>query len=1649
MKKILKYFLFIIYLLDFGSQIEAKPVPPGSGEGDVPANILILIDSSASMKRRINNRDSVAGVTEAVYDSGGNIIANQVRTLGLVKFSSSGSRDRDYNNERAKYTGNVTHSCLATFTPASTAGAYTTEIRNTTARHSNNAVSATGVTTDDTTLTNENLIFFRSKDAHLINAGAVVGISEDGQNCRFFLEMGFRVMTFDIISIGGEHIIFASGQEFGGRNGIFRTFNIDAAELGPLQNHGTGATSGRIMTRTERSTVDSTASWYYLPQGDIYGYELESTGNNYQIAGGTRRYQDVWRRANLDTQLAPASAIDISPDDDDIMYVVSHRRHVLQKLELTTNTTYTVLARAGTGRRSRAMNVEASGSLTANRVRLNRPFGVTVTSSRILVTSAASATIDEFNEDLFNSTNRDTAWLQQMGGGRLTRWTGVKKAMAAILSDSTLTTGAHFGYGHWNAGEHGGNRDAAQGGRRCHRGHDTCNYWTSWTDGINPDTLLPSHSYGRSTQCNRDHCLDVAISGEGYRRILGELMPRGLAWGTDAKAFSQMAKAYFEIGGDDHPYDATSECQLNYVIVIGDGEMMNVDEAKTDIEDLRSMENPVKTIFVAYGGGISTRGLGKFDELAVSGSCAGGIEGDDNGCEATIIADTPAALKSEITARIRQILAERLSFTAPSITATVQEGGSLYQAQFEYEQYGEWKGTILRKTLRPDGSVNHVITDSGPNWSAAVEVWKQAGPAGTDDERNIWTAMGVDAPYLGNWDNFHEDNIVQVSDLFAELEYSVPDYHNTTSHCTTVGADGSHDDEIGLINFVRGVDYFDYDGDCNILGETGIDEVRDHVLGDIYHSQLIEIGAPDASTTFSSTNDESYFRSKNNYQGFAAKLANRPSIVYAGSNSGLLHAFSAGGDLVFNADGSIDHTATGTDTVRGGTELWAFMPPFIAALLPTIISPALDGTVDASKSIVGGAEDAGGSNSIFGVDGSPVVHDVFIQGYDGSDGGNYESSKSWHTLLFIPYGRGGAGFSVLDVTYPLIEDGQGPVHMFSVYNDAINSQVLIADRDGTIIRRPYNQTSVSIGDSLEADIADTNFAEAIDADGGSDTDVSTAQDAIAVCQRNADADAATPSFTGPFYTDGTASCYIGTSFTFEMGEMEDLKADGKTIPKSSLRVTERIGGTMQVVDFDRAEYVDGQVILYFTTDRVYNPRGPGTVTISGEDKVIPEGNEFNISTSCVANRGIDEKFDYSQLGETWSAPRIFRIPSWESGLSGDMANDKYVAAFGAGMGNISLCAGNAFFIVDLEAGLDNLPYNPGEIYAAEINSGPITIVDTDPGGIFTTDGLVETVNGSDIGNALAASPVIITPETAFNIPWRGAMVYINDMEGKITKINLTNSDEYGARMFEQTTLFRLDASTSNARHSFFQMDAGVGLDTNDFWLFGGTGNFNDIGGATATMDNILYGVKDPHYPYFKSLNEVEIPLESEGGEFINLAHLGANNAKGIEDAAVCSNVTGDNEGIKCPTSEQLAWVIHLGEVDGISPTQTDGSGNIVTQNTFRKLSAAPTIFKGKVYYPIYEPPGGASKCNIGNAFICVADDECGTNASHLLTKGEAPDGKKCKFVREGILSELVIFGDKLFANVAGPKEDARTLYSVLAATGDVSKSRGSWRETGF
>ena len=52
MIRTLKFLLFL-FLLTTTSNVNSKPVPPGAGDGDVAANILFLVDSSASMGRWI------------------------------------------------------------------------------------------------------------------------------------------------------------------------------------------------------------------------------------------------------------------------------------------------------------------------------------------------------------------------------------------------------------------------------------------------------------------------------------------------------------------------------------------------------------------------------------------------------------------------------------------------------------------------------------------------------------------------------------------------------------------------------------------------------------------------------------------------------------------------------------------------------------------------------------------------------------------------------------------------------------------------------------------------------------------------------------------------------------------------------------------------------------------------------------------------------------------------------------------------------------------------------------------------------------------------------------------------------------------------------------------------------------------------------------------------------------------------------------------------------------------------------------------------------------------------------------------------------------------------------------------------------------
>ncbi|MAF32536.1 MAG: hypothetical protein CL941_00970 [Desulfobacter sp.] len=230
-------------------------------------------------------------------------------------------------------------------------------------------------------------------------------------------------------------------------------------------------------------------------------------------------------------------------------------------------------------------------------------------------------------------------------------------------------------------------------------------------------------------------------------------------------------------------------------------------------------------------------------------------------------------------------------------------------------------------------------------------------------DRKIWT-VGKNVPFDLN--NFTTANLSALKCLLYE------------------GSSTCYEDEdaILLINFVRGLDSYDE-------GKDGLTtDERSWKLGDIYHSEFDLVGAPyqDASDT-ADENSQAYYRYEKGYEAFKTKHQNRRKVIYAGGNDGMLHAFD----------------------YKTGEELWAFIPP---ALLPRL------------REMVAGK--ANTSNSIYGVDGSPRVWDVYYGG-------------SWKTLLMCGLRGGGKSYFALDVTDP-----DAPAHLFSFTNDPDDQRIIVS-----------------------------------------------------------------------------------------------------------------------------------------------------------------------------------------------------------------------------------------------------------------------------------------------------------------------------------------------------------------------------------------------------------------------------------------------------------------------------------------------------------------------------------------------------------------------------------------------------------------------------
>ena len=105
----------------------------------------------------------------------------------------------------------------------------------------------------------------------------------------------------------------------------------------------------------------------------------------------------------------------------------------------------------------------------------------------------------------------------------------------------------------------------------------------------------------------------------------------------------------------------------------------------------------------------------------------------------------------------------------------------------------------------------------------------------------------------------------------------------------------------------------------------------------------------------------------------------------------------------------------------------------------------------------------------------------------------------------------------------------------------------------------------------------------------------------------------------------------------------------------------------------------------------------------------------------------------------------------------------------------------------------------------------------------------------------------------------------------------------------------------------------------------------------------------------------------------------------------------------------------------------------------QKVTAGSTIDKDRVYFPLYEPTTVANVCKTGKAILGQYDTKCGT--STIFTLGT------------GVLSKVVVQGDKLYIGISGEAEDKGKFTSkdnlITAesdAEGDGAIKLEGWKE---
>jgi type IV pilus assembly protein PilY1 len=393
------------------------------------------------------------------------------------------------------------------------------------------------------------------------------------------------------------------------------------------------------------------------------------------------------------------------------------------------------------------------------------------------------------------------------------------------------------------------------------------------------------------------------------------------------------------------------------------------------------------------------------------------------------VANSAQELTDTLTQTVLEIVERSTAFSAatvPSSRTAFSDG--LFVASFiPRTAFGNWEGHLEAYRITPDLEV--VGVDNQPSidstgtfiepknyfWDAADSILNQAA-------RTLYT----------NVSGSRMDFTQATTDYTAFGITAGSPSPEWNSYPYDLSGPSKTDEELAddLVSYVYGVDSYDEDRDADSA------ELRDYVLGDLFHSNPIVIGPPPFSL-----NDEDGFGPLGTAGTFLDNYSQRKRRLFVGGNDVLLHAIDTGefnvGDNPLTPEGESDYYDLGT-----GEEVFAWVPGSL---------------LDTAKYFPRNSP-----RTHYYVDGSPSAADAWLP---SSSGDTSKDSEEWTTLLVTGMRQGGRSYLALDVTDPDagVGDAHGPYPVFQwEFDDP--SQPMGETWSDPIITRVKERAATGTGD---------------------------------------------------------------------------------------------------------------------------------------------------------------------------------------------------------------------------------------------------------------------------------------------------------------------------------------------------------------------------------------------------------------------------------------------------------------------------------------------------------------------------------------------------------------------------------------------------------